>query len=250
MQADHVGFGKQCVQGIRAAIAEAKLRAVGQVGIVEADLHVQGARPAARRGADPAEPDDAEGAAAQPPHQRRARPVPPGKRVGEQASMVGDQSPGKREHQRDRVIGDLGRPVVRHVAHRDAAGRAGVDVDVVVADPGAHQDAAAVQALDQLPVDRHAVVHDHRVGAPPMLVGDPQGLHLVMDRELRSVAEHLALDLGIVLELGIRQEDQHDLGSSTAMRGRANRSSRNPRVQPPIRLTHPCDASCGVLDFA
>ena len=84
---------------------------------------------------------------------------------------------------------------------------------MVVADAGADQDATAGQPLDQAPVDRHAVVDDQRVGAPPVVVGDPVRHHLATNHDLDAFPEHLALDLGVVFELRIGHEDQHGAAS-------------------------------------
>ena len=125
--------------------------------------------------------------------------------------MIGEQAAGEREHQRDRMVGDFGGAVVRHVAHRDAASAASADVNVIIADPRAHQNAAAVEALDKCPVDRHPVVDDQRVGAPPVAVGDPIGDQLAVYQNVRGAPEHRALDLSVVLEQGIGHQYQHRL---------------------------------------
>jgi hypothetical protein len=131
-------------------------------------------------------------------------------RVGEQAGVIGDQAARQREHQGDRVVGDLGGAVVRHVAHRDPAAAAGGDVDVVVADAGPHQDPAALEAPDQGAVDRHAVVGDQRIGHAPALVRNAVRGKLVVERDFGALAEHRALDQRFVVEHRIGQHDQHD----------------------------------------
>ena len=200
MQADHVGLGEQRFEARRPAPALREIGAIGQEGIVEADLHVEAAGPAGRRDADPAEAHDPEAGAAQPADQGCSGPMPARMGVGEQARVVGDEAAGEPEHQRDRVVGDLGRAVVGHVADRNPALAAGGEVDVVVADAGPDQDPAAREALDQGALERHAEVGDHRLGGAPVLVRDPLGGELVVHGDLEVGAEDLALDLGVVLE--------------------------------------------------
>ena len=64
VEADHVGRGEQRLKAVDPSITEAQFRAVGQVRVVEAYVHVQGPRAAARGRADPTHADNAEGAAA------------------------------------------------------------------------------------------------------------------------------------------------------------------------------------------
>ena len=212
VQADHIRLGEQRFEGRCPAIALRQIDAIGQQGVVKADLHVEAVGPARRRGADPAQADDAEAGAAQPADQGRAGPVPAGVRVGEQTGVVGDQAAGEPEHQRDRVIGDLGGAVVGHVADRDPPLAAGGDVDVVVADARPDQDPAVRQPLDQGAIDRHAVVGDQRIGRAPAIVRDAVGGELVVHRELELGAEDLALDQGVVLEQRVGQQNQHGMG--------------------------------------
>ena len=55
--------------------------------------------------------------------------------------VIGDAL-GERHHQGDRVVGDLPRAVVRHIADRDAQFAEALDIDVVVADAVLHEDPA------------------------------------------------------------------------------------------------------------
>jgi hypothetical protein len=68
-------------------------------------------------------------------------------------------------HQGDRVVSDLPRAVVRHIADRNAQLAETLDVDVVVADAVLHEDAAGLQLVD---VWRRAPADD-RVRLRPLL---------------------------------------------------------------------------------
>jgi hypothetical protein len=71
-------------------------------------------------------------------------------------------------HQGDRVVGDLPRAVIRHIADRNAQFAETLDVDIVVADAVLDEDSASLQLIDIL---RRAAADD-RVRVRPLLVGD------------------------------------------------------------------------------
>jgi hypothetical protein len=82
---------------------------------------------------------------------------------------------------------------------------------VVVADPGPDQEAAAVQPFDQLTIDRHPVIDDQRIRAAPVLAGDAIGDQFVVEDYVGEIAEHVALDLGVILEQRIGHQYLHCL---------------------------------------
>ena len=232
VQAERVRLRQQRRQIGRTPQPDPELGAIRQIRVVERDVHVQRTGPARRGGADPAEPDDAEAGAAQPPDQRRARPVPAAMGIGQEPLLVRDQAARQAQQQRDRVIGDLGRAVVRHVAHRDAAGAARREIDLVVADPGPHHDPTTLEPVHDVPVDRHLVIDDQRVGGAPARVRDAIGAALAMDGDLSARAERLALDQGIVLVLGVGQQDQHEFSYGNAWWGPGRRTYQATSTRP------------------
>ena len=73
MDRQRIGLPQQRLQARRAFDAHAQLGAVRQVGVEEHHAESQRLRPQRRRGADPAQPDDAESLHAGAPQQRVAR---------------------------------------------------------------------------------------------------------------------------------------------------------------------------------
>jgi hypothetical protein len=92
------------------------------------------------------------------------------------------------QHQGDRVVGDLPRAVIRHIANRDAQFAEALDVDVVVTDAVFHEDAAIPQLID---VSRGATADD-RVRVRPLLVGDV--LEFLMEFHLEPWAGRFGRD--------------------------------------------------------
>jgi hypothetical protein len=68
-----------------------------------------------------------------------------------------------------------------------------------------------------------------------------------MNRHVGKIAEHLALDLAVVLELRIGHQYQHGLFQGLLL-GRGDPSRDGPRVQPWHALPH--YAPCGAAAFA
>ena len=69
MNRQGVGFAQQIFERRGAGNAEREFGAVRQIGVVEHNPKAESARPQRDRGADAAEPDDAEGLNAEPPDQ-------------------------------------------------------------------------------------------------------------------------------------------------------------------------------------
>jgi len=71
-------------------------------------------------------------------------------------------------HQSDRVVGDLPRAVIRHIADRNAQFAKTLDIDIVVADAVFDEDSAGLQLIYVL---RRATADD-RICGRPLLVRD------------------------------------------------------------------------------
>ena len=124
----------------------------------------------------------------------------------------------ERQGKRQRVVGDLGGAVVRHVAHHHLARGGRCAIDLVVADTHAH-DAAEVGEPGEV-FGGHGMAHHHQavdLGAVALLelrqVGD------VAPHHAHVGPEHLALDRVVVVQLlGIKHRLDHGLGISTVTR--------------------------------
>ncbi len=67
------------------------------------------------------------------------------------------------------MVGDLGRAVVGDVADRHAARAPALEVEIVVADALAHDDAAALEGVEVDAERQRRGAVDHRVGEPARL---------------------------------------------------------------------------------
>ena len=171
MDADEIALAHQFGERVGAADADRELIAVRLVRVVEHDVHVEGLGAARGGGADAAHADHAEGADRQPPAERVVRRAPVAAQVRAQLRIVIGDALGQRHHQGDRVVGDLARAVVRHIADRDAQLAEALDVDIVVADAVLHEDPALAQLVDVL---RRAGADD-RVRVRPLFVRHVRG---------------------------------------------------------------------------
>ena len=162
MQADEVALLEQLVELVDAADAQGLVDPLAEVGVVEDDVEPQGLGAEGRRRADPAAADDPEGLAAQA-GRAQGGPVVPGPRPDRLVRRQQPPRQGQQEH--DRVVGDLLRAVVGHVADDHAVAGRGIQVDVVVPHPRA-DDAAASRRPGEagLAQDRQVVEHDDRIG--------------------------------------------------------------------------------------
>ena len=93
--------------------------------------------------------------------------VPAGVEIGLQRVVIGDDAAGQRQHQCDGMIGHIGGAVIRRVADGNAERSACGDIDLVEADAGAHDQAAAIQPLDQRTVEIGIVIADDGVVFAP-----------------------------------------------------------------------------------
>ena len=78
----------------------------------------------------------------------------------------------ERQHERDGVVGDLAGAVVGGVADGDPHAAEALEVHLVVADGGLHEDAAFSEFVDG---GGGRVLADDGVGVRPLLVGDGVG---------------------------------------------------------------------------
>jgi len=130
------------------------------VRIVENHPKTEGAGAQRHRGTDTTETDNAEGLHPAAPDQlaldwspgrRRALPLP---------LVIEDHAAAQRQRKRHRVVGDLGRAVVRNVADEDVASGRGRPRDLVVPDTHAHDCAELGKPRDILGCNR--IPHDHQ----------------------------------------------------------------------------------------
>ena len=159
----------QFLEGLDLAHAEGEFDAVRQIGVEEGDVHLERLRAQGGGRADAAEADDAERALGEAPAVGIEGGAPVADRVGAQALVVEGDALGEGQHQRDGVVRDLARAVVRGVADRDAGIAPGLQVHVVETDRRLHHDAALPYAREVLGRRRDA--HDG-VALAPLLVGD------------------------------------------------------------------------------
>ncbi len=112
------------------------------------------------------------------------------------------------QNERQRVVADLADAVRRNVAHGDAGGAGGDDVNVVVGDAVADDHLAALHGLDHLFVHRH-VLHQRAVRAGGLgheLAGVAgPGLD---DLDLAQALQHLLLGLDVRVLLVV-DDDLH-----------------------------------------
>ena len=103
------------------------------------------------------------------------------------------------------MVGDFLGAVVGHVADDHAVPSRGLDVDVVVADPGPdHAPAARRTRETRLAHDRDIVKQQDRVGLR-QIIGQLRLVPGPRHDESRDVVENRRLDRGLVKEIG----DQH-----------------------------------------
>ena len=181
---DEVGHAEQLVE-VQHLDAELGGERVRHVGVVGDDAGTERSQPLRDELADPAQPDDADGLAEDlGPGERRALPgALAQRRVGGRDLTRG------RQQQRDGVLGcavDVGGG---RIDHENAAGRGGVDVDVVQADAGAGHDLEFRAGVEHFGVDGGGRAHQQRVGVGHrgqqlFAVGsvDPADLDLVPER--------------------------------------------------------------------
>jgi hypothetical protein len=137
-----------------------------RVGAEHAQAVGRGAR--GDRGPDPPAADDAERQLGQPPQLARRAVVP---LAGAHRAVEHDDAAQQREHQGDRMVGDLLGAVVGDVDDPHAARGRRLEVDGVHPHAVADHGAAARHAVKQRAVDGR-VLHDQHVGVAA--AADPQ----------------------------------------------------------------------------
>ena len=153
---------EQVFKLINTANAQRLVHPLAEVGVVKDDVQPQRLGSQGRRGPDPAAADHAEGLAAKAGGADRG-PIIPGSRPDR---LVRRHQPAHdRQQEHDRVVGDFLGAVIGDVADNHAVPRRGLDVDVVIADPGA-DDAPAPRRTREAGFahDRDVVKEQDRVG--------------------------------------------------------------------------------------
>ena len=141
-----------------------------------------------------------------PPDQRGARVVEAAQRIGDQILMIADNAAAERQHQTDSVVGDLAGAVVGRVTNRDADGGRRREIDMVEADSGPDDDAAAPQSGNKGGVDFHLVPRDQRVAGAKGFVGQLAERVRAADIPVDVAAGCLAFNDAIVRILRVRRE--------------------------------------------
>ena len=180
---DEVGAAQQFVERQQ---LDAELRGAGMrhVRVVGGDVRAEGGEPLGDQLADAAEPDDAD-RLAEDLGARERRPLPG---VVAQRRVGGRDLSGRRQQQRERVLGGAVDVRRRRVDDQHAAGGGGVDVDVVQADAGAGDDLQLGRGGQHLGVDGRRGTHQQRVGVRhrgqqlrPVRAVDPADFYLVTE---------------------------------------------------------------------
>ena len=126
--------------------------------------------------------------------------------------MIGDNAAGQRERQRDRMVGDFARAIVRRIAHGDAGAARRLEVDLIEADAGANDHPAIWNTSDEVGVDPHHMP-DHEAVRPGESVGGKAlGLAFAADCPVDIRSGCLALDHAIVGVLRVRREEMKRQG--------------------------------------
>ncbi len=138
--------------------------------------------------------------------------------------MEADDAASQREHQRDGMVGDFARPIVRSIAHRDPYAACGFKVDVIEADAGPHNHPTFWDFGYKGGVDRHLMPGHNAVRPRESVDGKPVEVAFPADRPVDIWSSGLPLDLVIVGILRIGREEMETQGVSLLVdRGRAER---------------------------
>ena len=126
--------------------------------------------------------------------------------------MIGDNAPGQRDRQRDRMVGDFARAIVRRIAHGDARAARRLQVDLIEADARPNDHPAVWNASYEVGVDPHHVP-DHEAVRPGERVGGKAlELAFTADCPIDIRSGCLALDHAIVGVLRVRREEMKRQG--------------------------------------
>ena len=183
---DDVGLGEQALE-VGEPHAQIARPALGNVRIVDEDLHLEGSKPRRHARAHLAEAEHARRLAEELGAVDAA--VPPAPLEG----VVGERDPpDQREQHADGMLRRRDDVAVRGVGHHDALARAGVDVDIVDADPRPPQDAELPRVRQELGGHRGG-----GAGDDGLVVGDP-----VIELLLGELARDLVHVEPALLEIG------------------------------------------------
>ena len=126
--------------------------------------------------------------------------------------MKADNAAGQRKHQRDCVVGDLARAIIRRVAHRDAESARHFQIDVIKADTRAYYNTAFWHFGYEIGVNPHLVPQHHAVRLRESVDGKVFDLSLPADSPVDIWSCGLTLDLAIVGILRIGREEMETQG--------------------------------------
>jgi hypothetical protein len=212
MKADDIGRVEERFERTHALYADRDFGPGRNIGIETHNSEAEGLGAKRSGGANPTKADHAEGPPAQTAHERRQRAVEPADGIPNEMVMKADNAAGQREHQRDCVVGDLARAIVRRIAHRDAGSARHFQVDVIEADTRAHYNTAFWHFGYEVGVDPHLVPRHHAVRLRESIDGKAFDLPLPADCPVDIRSCGLPLDLAIVGILRIGREEMETQG--------------------------------------
>ena len=138
------------------------------------------------------------------------------------------------------MVGDFGGPVVGHVAHGDAAPPRGLNIDQVVADAEAANDAEVRRPLEHRVVDGHLQAGDQGVDGAPFGGADRGRVRFEALDETHGSGQRRPLDREIVDRLHIGVEyPQLKLPTHGNFGNLRNGRIRRPALPPALRTAGP-----------
>ena len=196
------------------------------------------------------QPDDPEGLGPEPLDHRVLERAERRRRVLPLQLMVQQDAAPQGQRQRDRMVGDLGRAVIGHVADQDVARRGGGAVELVIADPHAHDRAQPRKALQIGAGD--AKPHDHQpVSFGAIGIGELRERRGIPLHDLEIGAENLGFEIvGLLAGLGIEHGDGHRVSSlnfQLVIRPRHPRESGGPGQRRVLRPWIPAFAGMTLI---
>jgi hypothetical protein len=212
MKADDIGGVEERFERTHALYADRDFGSGRKIGIETHNSEAEGLSAKRSGGANPAKADHAEGPPAQTAHEGRQRAVEPANGIPNEMLMKADNAAGQRNYQRDCVVGDLARAIVRRIAHRDAGSGRHFQVDVIEADTRAHYNTAFWHFGYEVGVDPHLVPRHDAVGLRESVGGKAFDLAFPADCPVDQRSSGLPLDLAIVGILRVGREEMETQG--------------------------------------
>ena len=160
MDRQGVGLPQQFLEARGAVDAERQFYTVRQVRIVEYDAKVESLSAQRDRSANAPQPDDPEVLHTEPPDHRMVKRSPWRRRVAALQFVVQQDAAAQGQRQRHRMVCDFSGAVIGYVADEDVAPRQRFAIELVVADPHAHDAAQPRKAIEV--GRRHRPAHDHQ----------------------------------------------------------------------------------------